>query len=69
MAKLLRCRDVGVDCDWEVCGLSEDEVMTKGAEHARVDHGRTEFSPEEIELVRTKILEVDSCPHMPQHVV
>ncbi len=69
MAKLLRCRDVGLECDFEVCGMDETEVLTKGAEHARDVHNKTEFSPEEMAMVRAKILEVESCPHLPPHAV
>jgi predicted small metal-binding protein len=39
MAKLLRCKDVGVDCDFVARGKTEEEVLNKAAEHARKDHG------------------------------
>lgn len=39
MAKILRCRDVGFDCDAEVHASSEDEVMAQVAQHAREVHG------------------------------
>jgi len=39
MKKILKCRDVGVDCDFEVSGKTEEEVLKKAAEHARKDHG------------------------------
>jgi predicted small metal-binding protein len=39
MKKILKCRDVGVDCDFEVSGKTEQEVLKKAAEHARKDHG------------------------------
>jgi len=69
MAKLLRCRDAGMVCEWEVCATTETEVLTRGAEHAREVHGKTEFSPEEIEQVKAVIREVDSCPQQPQHEI
>ena len=37
--KTLKCKDVGVDCDFVASGKSEEEVMKKAAEHARKDHG------------------------------
>jgi predicted small metal-binding protein len=43
MAKVLKCRDIGVACDWEGRGETEEEVMQKAAEHARADHGMTEI--------------------------
>jgi predicted small metal-binding protein len=39
MAKLLKCKDVGLDCDFVARGRTEDEVLKKAAEHARKDHG------------------------------
>ena len=39
MKKILKCRDVGVDCDFEASGKTEQEVLKKAAEHARKDHG------------------------------
>jgi predicted small metal-binding protein len=32
--KKLACRDVGVDCDFIVEGLSEEEVLNKAQQHA-----------------------------------
>ena len=39
MKKILKCRDVGVDCNFEASGKTEQEVLKKAAEHARKDHG------------------------------
>lgn len=39
MGKLLRCRDIGVDCDFAARGKTVEEVLNKAAEHARKDHG------------------------------
>ena len=39
MKKILKCRDIGVDCDFEASGKTEQEVLKKAAEHARKDHG------------------------------
>lgn len=38
MAKILKCKDVGVDCDFVVSGKTEEEVLKKASEHARKDH-------------------------------
>ena len=38
MKKILKCRDVGVDCDFEASGKTEEEVLKKATEHARKDH-------------------------------
>ncbi len=53
--KHLRCRDVGLDCDVEVYGRSDEEVMQKAAAHAARDHGITEMTPELASRVRAAI--------------
>jgi predicted small metal-binding protein len=53
--KHLRCRDVGLDCDYEVRGRSEDEVMHQAAQHAQRVHGIDEISPELANRVRAAI--------------
>ena len=57
MEKSLRCRDVGVDCDFVACGRNEDEIFQKAGEHARLEHNKTEFSKEEINKARSFIRE------------
>ena len=54
MAKLLRCRDVGPDCDVEVRGETEDEILEQAGAHAQADHG-LEVTPELVEAVRSAI--------------
>ena len=54
MAKLLRCRDVGPDCDAEVRGETEDEILEQARAHAHADHG-LEVTPELVEAVRSAI--------------
>lgn len=46
MAKVISCRDVGMDCDFEARGQTEQEVLRKCAEHARSAHGMEQISPE-----------------------
>jgi predicted small metal-binding protein len=53
--KHLRCRDVGMDCDYEAHGRSEDEVMQQAAAHAARVHGITEITPELAERVRAAV--------------
>jgi predicted small metal-binding protein len=42
MAKQLKCRDAGFDCETEITAESEDEVMAQVAEHARTVHGMSD---------------------------
>jgi len=46
MAKILKCSDVGMDCDFVVRGETSEEVMKNAAEHARTAHGIEQIPPE-----------------------
>jgi predicted small metal-binding protein len=39
MSKVLKCKDVGIDCKFEASGKTIDEVLKKAADHARKEHG------------------------------
>ena len=39
MAKVLRCRDLGMNCPKEIRAETEAEVLKLAAEHAEKDHG------------------------------
>ena len=53
--KHLRCRDVGMDCDFEAHGASEDEVIQQAATHAQRVHGIREITPDLEQRVRAAI--------------
>jgi len=53
--KHLRCRDVGMDCDFEAHGVSEEEVMRQAAAHAEREHGIREITPDLAQRVRAAI--------------
>ena len=57
MAKVIRCRDVGVDCDFEARAETEEEILKKCAEHASKEHDMIEIPPEIIEKIRESIRE------------
>lgn len=38
MAKVLRCRDIGINCTFEAQGKTIDDVLKQAAEHARKKH-------------------------------
>jgi len=46
MGMILKCRDVGVDCDFEARGKDEAEILQKAAEHAKGCHTGTKITPE-----------------------
>ena len=55
MTKVISCRDVGMNCDFEARGETEQEVMQKCAEHARTDHGMKELPADLTAKVRSAI--------------
>ena len=44
-AKVLKCRDVGVDCDEVIHGNSEAEILQKAAQHAKGCHQGVQMTP------------------------
>jgi predicted small metal-binding protein len=52
MAKIVKCRDVGVDCDFVARGENEQDVLKQCAEHARSAHGMDEIPTELAQKVR-----------------
>lgn len=57
MGKILRCRDVGVDCDTEIRGQTEAEILQKAAEHAKDCHAGVQVTPELQAKLRSLIRE------------
>ena len=55
MSKILKCRDVGMDCDFEARGANEQEILQKAAEHAKSAHNIEQISPELASKVRSVI--------------
>jgi len=55
MAKVLRCRDVGMDCDFVACAETEEEVLKKAAEHVETTHNMKEIPEEVVAKVRAAI--------------
>jgi predicted small metal-binding protein len=47
MEKLLSCRTLGFDCDFEACGETKEEVLVTAIDHARVIHGLKDLSEKE----------------------
>jgi predicted small metal-binding protein len=57
MAKVLRCRDLGMNCPKEIRAESEDELLKLAAEHAEKDHGISAamIPPSIVALVKASI--------------
>ena len=55
MAKVVSCREVGVDCDFVARAETEKELLQKCAEHARAAHDMQEIPPELVAKVQASI--------------
>ena len=55
VAKVMKCRSVGLDCDFVAHGETEAQVMEKVAEHAKKDHGMHEIPEDVATKVRAAI--------------
>jgi predicted small metal-binding protein len=55
MAKVLRCRDVGLDCEGELRGQTEEDILRQAAEHAQNVHNIQDMSPDLVQKVRAAI--------------
>ena len=53
MSKVVKCRDVGFDCDGVVKADTEEEALEMVAEHAKSVHGLDEVTPEVVEKVKS----------------
>lgn len=57
MAKLLRCRDVGFDCDAEVRADNEEDLLRMVAKHAREVHGLEDVDDAVVQKVLASVKE------------
>jgi predicted small metal-binding protein len=55
MAKVLTCREVGMDCDFVAHGNTEEEILAQAAAHAHNDHGFETIPAEVLEKVKAAI--------------
>ena len=57
MEKVIRCRDVGFDCNGVIKAKTEEEALALAAEHAKTVHGLKEISPDVVHKIRSVITE------------
>lgn len=55
MAKELRCRDVGMNCNAVIRADTEEEVLKRAAEHARSAHGMQKMDEQTLKKVKSVI--------------
>ena len=58
MTKSISCSDGGCDCGSSATAETEDELMNKVAEHAKIDHKDMEITPELVAKIKSLIKEV-----------
>jgi predicted small metal-binding protein len=56
--KEFNCRDMGYDCDFNVRGDNQDEMMSQIEGHGRSSHGLTEFTQDLKDKVLSKFRDV-----------
>jgi predicted small metal-binding protein len=59
MTRVLHCADAGFECDANIEGETDDEVMAGAAEHVREVHGMDEVDDETGAKLRSLIHEAD----------
>lgn len=57
MKKVIRCRDVGFDCNGVIKADSESEALAMAAEHARTVHGVKDITPEIVQKIKSVMRE------------
>lgn len=57
MEKVIRCRDVGFDCDGVIKAKTEQEALALAAEHAKMVHGVKEVTPDMVKKIKSVITE------------
>jgi predicted small metal-binding protein len=55
MAKVIRCKDVGFNCEGVIRSDSEAELLTLVAAHAKEAHGIEEITPDVLSKVKAAI--------------
>lgn len=58
MEKVIRCRDVGFDCNGVIKAKTEEEALKLAAEHAKTVHGLKKVTPEVVDKIKSVMREV-----------
>ncbi len=57
MEKVIKCRDVGFDCDGVIRASSEEEALEQAAKHAIQAHGVVEVTPDMVDKIKSVMTE------------
>jgi predicted small metal-binding protein len=60
--KLLRCRDLGPDCNFEACEDTLEGVLKTAVDHARAVHGLKDISEKDLRRAREGIQDAFCVP-------
>lgn len=52
MGKIIRCRDVGFNCDGVIKAPTEQEALAMAAQHAMTVHNVKEVTPEMVKKIK-----------------
>jgi predicted small metal-binding protein len=55
MEKLLRCRELGPECDFEACGETPEDALKIAADHAKAVHGLKKITENDRRRARSAI--------------
>ena len=58
MGYKLKCADLGLNCSWEGSGNTMDELLMKGALHAKEAHNMANMPPDMVAKVRAAVKQV-----------
>ena len=58
MTKSISCADAGANCSWSTTAETEEEIMSKVAQHAKEDHPELEVTPELVAKIKSLIKEI-----------
>ena len=58
MAKVLKCREVGLDCNFVARADTEEEIMKQVTEHANTTHGVKDLPEDVVSRVLSVIRDV-----------
>jgi len=54
----LKCSDLGMNCSWEGSGNTVEELMMKGAQHAKAAHNMSSMSPDLVAKAKAAVKQV-----------
>jgi len=57
MTKVIRCRDVGFDCDGVIKAKTEEEALNLAAAHAKSAHNVKEVTPDIVKKIKSVMKE------------